>query len=52
MRPLECMVHFLTRAIEMEVGAMLREFIASEEHHIEGTPDTGESQVERPLCKF
>jgi hypothetical protein len=43
------MVHFLNRAIEMEVGAMLQEFIGSEWHHIGGTPDTGEIQVESPL---
>jgi hypothetical protein len=45
------MIHFLNRAIEMEVGSMLQEFIGSEGQQIGGTPDTGESQVERHLRK-
>jgi hypothetical protein len=51
MWPLECRTHFLTQAIVMSVGATLGEFIGSEEHHIGGTPDTGESQIESPMNK-
>jgi hypothetical protein len=44
--PVEFIMHFLNQAIEMEVAATLREFIGSEEDHIEGTPDT-ESEPDR-----
>jgi hypothetical protein len=44
MRPFESMIHFLNQAIEMDVGAMLRELIGSEEHQMGETPGMGESQ--------
>jgi hypothetical protein len=34
MQRLECMIHFLNQAIEMEAGAMVRECIGSAEHRM------------------
>jgi hypothetical protein len=45
------MIHVLNQAIEMEVAAMLREFIGSEEHDIGETLGTGESQIESHVRK-
>jgi hypothetical protein len=48
---LECMIHFLNEAIQTEVGAMLQEFIGSEEHQIGETPGTRENHRERHVPK-
>jgi hypothetical protein len=51
MPALEGMLHLLNEAIEMEIGAVLWEFISSEEHQSGETPEARENYIERPMCK-
>jgi hypothetical protein len=51
MQPLECIIHCLNRAIELEAGRLVQEFIGSAEDRIRETPDTGERQMERLVRK-
>jgi hypothetical protein len=51
MPALEGMLHLLNEAFEKEVGAMLWEFIGSDQCQIGEKPDTGESHIELPCAK-
>jgi hypothetical protein len=51
MQALEGRLHLLDEAIEMDIRAMLWEFIGSEKYQIEEAPDTRESHIECAMCK-